>query len=131
MREANRVPEVRDFPRWKAERRAWFNADEDTIEAHWHLPGGTPLRMLAQPLPDGGLLLVFEDPSAEVPLASAREQLLRGRIATLDDMFEAPGRFSADGRTQAWNKRFTACWGCGRAFLAAHAPVVDPAQRGV
>src|SRR3546814_19041124 len=54
MREANRVPEVRDFPRWKAERRAWFNADEDTIEEHWHLPGGTHLRMLAPPLPDGG-----------------------------------------------------------------------------
>src|SRR3546814_6558368 len=52
MREANRVPEVRDFPRWKAERRAWFNADEDTIEEHWHLPGGTHLRMLAQPLPE-------------------------------------------------------------------------------
>src|SRR3546814_7175189 len=71
MREANRVPEVRDIPRWKAERRAWFNADEDTIEEHWHLPGGTHLRMLAQPLPDGGLLLVFEDRTEEVQLASA------------------------------------------------------------
>ena len=26
MREANRLPEVRDFPGWKAERRDWFTA---------------------------------------------------------------------------------------------------------
>src|SRR3546814_11304846 len=78
MREANRVPEVRDFPRWKAERRAWFNADEDTIEEHWHLQGGPHLRMPAHPLPDGGLLLVFEDRPGGVTLASAAQPQLRG-----------------------------------------------------
>ncbi|HVI98575.1 MAG TPA: PAS-domain containing protein [Sphingomonas sp.] len=124
MREANRVPEVRDFPNWKDERRAWFNADTDAIEENWHLPGGTHLRVLAQPLPDGGLLLVFEDRTEEVQLASARDTLLRVRTATFDNLFEALGVFAADGRLQLWNNRFREVWGFDHAFLAGH-PRVD------
>jgi signal transduction histidine kinase len=124
MRETGRVPEVRDFPNWKADRRAWFNAGEDAIEEHWHLPGGTHLRVLAQPLPDGGLLLVFEDRTEEVQLASARDTLLRVRTATFDNLFEALGVFAADGRLQLWNNRFREVWGFEHDFLADH-PRVD------
>ncbi|MDB5704628.1 MAG: histidine kinase, partial [Sphingomonas bacterium] len=77
MREANRLPEVRDFPGWKAERRDWFLAAGGAIEEQWHLPGGVHLRVVAQPLPDGGLLLIFEDRTEQVQLASARDTLLR------------------------------------------------------
>jgi PAS domain-containing protein len=124
MREAGRVPEVRDFPNWKADRRGWFNAGEDAIEEHWHLPGGTHLRVLAQPLPDGGLLLVFEDRTEEVQLASARDTLLRVRTATFDNLFEALGVFAADGRLQLWNNRFREIWRFEHDFLAGH-PRVD------
>ncbi len=124
MRETGRVPEARDFPSWKAERRAWFNAGEDAIEESWHLPGGTHLRLLAQPLPDGGLLLVFEDRTEEVQLASARDTLLRVRTATFDNLFEALGVFAADGRLQLWNNRFREVWGFEHDFLASH-PRVD------
>src|SRR3546814_10090089 len=48
--------------------------------------------------PDGGLLLVFEDRTEEVQLASARDTLLRVRTATFDNLFEALGVFAADGR---------------------------------
>ena len=129
MREAGRVPEVRDFPSWKAERRAWFNAGEEAIEEDWHLPGGTHLRVLAQPLPDGGLLLVFEDRTEEVQLASARDTLLRVRTATFDNLFEALGVFAADGRLQLWNNRFRAVWGFDHDFLSAHPRVDALAQK--
>ncbi len=124
MREANRLPEVRDFPGWKAERRDWFFATGGAIEENWHLPGGVHLRVVAQPLPDGGLLLIFEDRTEQVQLASARDTLLRVRTATFDNLFEALGVFAADGRLQIWNNKFRALWGFDEEFLATH-PRVD------
>ena len=124
MREANRLPEVRDFPGWKAERRDWFVGAEGAAEENWHLPGGTHLHVVAQPLPDGGLLLIFEDRTEQVQLASARDTLLRVRTATFDNLFEALGVFAADGRLQLWNNRFRALWGVEEEFLSAH-PRVD------
>ncbi len=124
MREANRLPEVRDFPGWKAERRNWFVAADVASEENWHLPGGTHLHVVAQPLPDGGLLLIFEDRTEQVQLASARDTLLRVRTATFDNLFEALGVFAADGRLQLWNNRFRALWGVDEEFLASH-PRVD------
>jgi signal transduction histidine kinase len=124
MREANRVPEVRDFPGWKAERRDWFLAAGGAIEENWSIPGGVHLRVVAQPLPDGGLLLIFEDRTEQVQLASARDTLLRVRTATFDNLYEAIGVFAADGRLQIWNKKFRALWDFEEAFLATH-PRVD------
>ncbi|WP_093332667.1 PAS domain-containing sensor histidine kinase [Sphingomonas rubra] len=124
MREAGRLPEVRDFPGWKAERREWFVATDSATEENWHLPGGTHLHVVAQPLPDGGLLLIFEDRTEQVQLASARDTLLRVRTATFDNLFEALGVFAADGRLQLWNNRFRALWGVDEQFLSSH-PRVD------
>ena len=124
MREANRLPEVRDFPAWKAERRDWFVAPDGAIEEVWHLPGGTHLRVVAQTLPDGGLLLIFEDRTEQVQIASARDTLLRVRTATFDNLFEALGVFAADGRLQLWNNKLRAIWGFEEEFLSGH-PRVD------
>lgn len=124
MREVNRLPEVRDFPSWKAERRDWFTRTDAATEETWHLPGGVHIRVLAQLLPDGGLLLIFEDRTEEVQLASARDTLLRVRTATFDNLFEALGVFAADGRLQLWNNRFRALWEFEEDFLSSH-PRVD------
>ena len=123
MREVGRLPEVRDFPAWRAERRAWFTADGVTEES-WLLPGGTHLRVVAQPVPDGGLLLVFEDRTEQLQLASARDTLLRVRAATFDNLFEGVAVFAADGRLNLWNNRFRDIWGFDEVLLATH-PRVD------
>lgn len=124
MREAKRLPEVRDFPGWKAERRDWFLAAGGGQEEEWHLPGCAHLRVVAQPLPDGGLLLIFEDRTEQVQLASARDTLLRVRTATFENLYEALGVFAADGRLQLWNNKFRLVWGFEEEFLATH-PRVD------
>ncbi|MGI4731677.1 MAG: PAS-domain containing protein [Janthinobacterium lividum] len=124
MREANRLPEMRDFPTWREERGDWFSATGGGHEENWHLPGGVHLHLVAQPLPDGGLLLVFEDRTEQVQLAGARDTLLRVRTATFDNLFEALGVFAADGRLQLWNNRFRSLWGVEEEFLSAH-PRVD------
>jgi signal transduction histidine kinase len=124
MREAGRVPEVRDFQAWKRERRGWFSSTSGPSEESWLLPGGMHLRVVAQPLPDGGLLLIFEDRTEQAQLASARDPLLRVRTATFDNLFEALGVFEADGRLHLWNNRFRETWGFEETFLATH-PRVD------
>jgi len=123
MRDNGRLPEVRDFPEWRAERQAWFVADE-AREEPWLLPDGTHLRVVAQPLPDGGLLLIFEDTSEQLQLAATRDTLLRTRTATFDKLFESLAVFAPDGRLQLWNRRFAADWGLDDAFLDEH-PKVD------
>jgi signal transduction histidine kinase len=124
MRDNHQLPEVRDFPEWKADRRDWFLGLAQAIEEAWLLPGGAHLRVVAQPLPDGGLLLIFEDRTEQVQLASARDTLLRVRTATFDNLFEAIGVFAGDGRMYLWNTRFRDTWGLDEDQLASH-PRVD------
>jgi signal transduction histidine kinase len=124
MREKGRLPEVRDFPAWKAERRSWFTSPEEAIEEDWILSNGDHLRILGQPLPDGGLRLIFEDRTEQVRLASARDTLLRVRAATFDNLFEVISVFASDGRLYLWNRRFSELWDLDEAWLAEH-PRVD------
>ena len=124
MRDRNRLPEARDFPAWKAERRGWFSSPEEVLEEDWILPNGDHLRVVAQPLPDGGLRLFLEDRTEQVRLASARDTLLRVRAATFDNLFEAVGVFASDGRLYLWNRRFSQVWDLDENWLGEH-PRVD------
>lgn len=119
MRENGKVPEVRDFPAWRREREDWFRTS-DPNEENWLLPDGTHLRVLAQPIPDGGLLMIFEDRTEQAQLASARDILLRVRNATFDNLFEAIAVFSADGRLSIWNRLFAETWGLNDDLLLEH-----------
>lgn len=119
MRENNKMPEVRDFPLWRSERENWF-LSAAPVEENWLLPDGTHLRLLAQPTPDGGLILIFEDRTEEAQLASARDTLLRVRTATFDNLFEAIAVFASDGKLSIWNRRFGEIWGVEEEVLAKH-----------
>ncbi len=119
MRDAGRTPEVRDFPSWRAERRGWF-AVAEMQEESWLLRDGTHLRTVAQPTPDGGLLLIFEDRTEQIQLASARDTLLRVRTATFDNLYEAVAVFSPDGRLHLWNQRFRRLWDLSEEYLVGH-----------
>jgi signal transduction histidine kinase len=124
MRDSHRLPETRDFPVWKSERRAWFSSPEEVIEEEWMLPNGDHLRVVAQPLPDGGLRLFLEDRTEQLRLASARDTLLRVRAATFDNLFEAISVFASDGRLYLWNRRFIEDWELDEGWLTEH-PRVD------
>jgi signal transduction histidine kinase len=124
MRDNQRLPETRDFPAWKEERRAWFTTADEVAEEEWMLPNGDHLRVVAQPLPDGGLRLFLEDRTEQLRLASARDTLLRVRAATFDNLFEAISVFASDGRLYLWNRRFLEDWELDEEWLATH-PRVD------
>ena len=109
MRENGKLPEVPDFPAWRKTREEWFRTADPT-EENWLLPDGTHLRVLAQPIPDGGLLMIFKDRTEQAQLARARDILLRVRTATFDNLFEAIAVFAADGRLSIWNRIFAETW---------------------
>ncbi len=119
MRENGKMPDARDFPEWKSERENWFHMAAP-VEENWLLPDGTHLRLVAQPTPDGGLLLIFEDRTEQAQLASARDTLLRVRTATFDNLFETVSVFSGDGKLRIWNRRFAELWQLEEELLAKH-----------
>ena len=127
-RDAARVPEARDFPAWRRERAQWFAASE-ACEEPWVLGDGTHLRVVAQPTPDGGLLLIAEDRTEQLRLSATRDTLLRTRTATFDSLFESIAVFAPDGKMQLWNRRFAADWGLDSAFLDTHPHIEELLER--
>ncbi|PKP87043.1 MAG: histidine kinase [Alphaproteobacteria bacterium HGW-Alphaproteobacteria-17] len=128
-REGGRTPEVRDYPEWRQAHVDWF-AQAGASEEDWLLRDGTHLHVVAQPTPDGGLLLIAEDRTEQVQLAGARDTLLRVRTATFDNLFEAVAVFAPDGRLHLWNQRFRRLWSVDEGTLAAH-PRVDALMGGL
>jgi signal transduction histidine kinase len=118
-RDAGRLPETRDFPAWRRELGGWFTSGTASEDA-WTLSDGTHLRIVAQPLPDGGLVLVAEDRTEQLALAAGRDTLLRTRTATFDSLFESLAVFAPDGRMQLWNRRFPELWGLRDEWLDEH-----------
>jgi signal transduction histidine kinase len=118
-REKGRTPEVRDFPEWRREHKQWFEAAE-ALEEAWPLAGGTHLRVVAQPMPDGGLVLIAEDRTEQLAISAMRDTLLRTRTATLDSLFEAIAVFAPDGSLQIWNRSFAGMWGLDPDSLDSH-----------
>jgi signal transduction histidine kinase len=110
MRDARKLPEPRDFPSWKAERREWFTAGLFGIEEDWELPDRRHLRVLAQPLPDGGLLVIFEDRTRQIMLESDRERMVQVQNTTFDNLAEGIAVFASNRRLKLWNDRFRTLW---------------------
>ena len=118
-RENGRIPEVRDFPAWRNELAEWFQRDEPHEEA-WSLSDSTHLRIVAQPLPDGGLVMIAEDRTEQLALSATRDTLLRTRTATFDSLFEALAVFAPDGHLELWNRGFPGAWGIDAEVLDGH-----------
>jgi signal transduction histidine kinase len=118
-RENGRIPEVRDFPAWREERARWFTLSEP-VEEHWPLPESVHLRVVAQPMPDGGLVMVAEDRTEQLALSAGRDTLLRTRAATFDNLYEALAIFAPGGHLELWNRGFPYAWGIEPELLEAN-----------
>lgn len=127
-RDAGRLPEMRDFPAWRRELGGWFTAGAPSENA-WTLPDGTHLRVVAQPMPDGGLVMIAEDRSEQLALSAVRDTLLRTRTATFDSLFESLAVFAPDGRMQLWNRRFPEIWGLPAEWLDEHPRIEELLER--
>ena len=75
------------------------------------MPDGRSLRVVRQPHPLGGLLLLFSDITGELKLKAQYNGLIQVQQATLDKLSDAVAVFGSDGRLRLHNEAFAALWG--------------------
>ncbi len=91
LRQRRRLPETADYARWKADELSWYEALSPSPDDLWTLPDGRTLRVVRQPHPLGGLLLLFSDMTGELRLKAQYNALIQVQQATLDKLNDAVG----------------------------------------
>lgn len=124
LRAERRLPEQRDFAKWKRARAELYMRAIEPIEETWHLPDATTLRVVVQPHPFGGLLQMFEDVTSLITLEANYNSLIHVQRSTLDHLDEGVALFGTDGRLKLYNPAFLSIWRLDEASLAG-APHAD------
>jgi signal transduction histidine kinase len=110
LRQRRRLPETADYGKWKAgelDRYEQLAAGPDDM---WSLPDGRTLKVVRQPHPMGGLLLLFSDITDELKLKTQYNALIQVQQATLDKLSDAVTVFGSDGRLRLHNESFARFW---------------------
>lgn len=111
LRTNRRLPEQADFPEWKKRTLSQYTELIDAAEEMWHLPDGRTLRVLTQPHPLGGLLLLFDDVTDRLALERSYNTLIAVQRETLENLHEAVVVVGSDGRVKLSNRNFTSLFG--------------------
>ena len=118
LRQRRRLPETVDYSRFKAEELARYEQVQDSAEAIWRLPGERTLRVVGQPHPLGGLIMVFSDITPELRLKTQFNHLIEVQRATLDKLTDAVAVFGADAQLKLHNEAFQRFWNLTAGQLA-------------
>ena len=110
LRQRGRLPETADYLRWKADELSRYEALGAAPDDLWTLPDGRTLRVVRQPHPLGGLLLLFSDITGELRLKAQYNALIQVQQATLDRLNDAVAVFGSDGRLRLHNEAFERFW---------------------
>ncbi|GAD60264.1 LOW QUALITY PROTEIN: histidine kinase [Brevundimonas abyssalis TAR-001] len=111
LRQRRQLPERDDYPAWKAHELEFYGATEAAPDDSWSLPDGRTLRVVRQPHPLGGVLLLFSDITGELDLRSRYNAQIQVQRATLDKLNDAVAVFGSDGRLRLHNEAFETFWG--------------------
>ncbi|MFN3573540.1 MAG: ATP-binding protein [Phenylobacterium sp.] len=110
LRQRRRLPETADYGRWKAAELGRYEALDASPDDLWSLPDGRTLRVVRQPHPMGGVLLLFSDITDELKLKAQYNALIQVQQATLDKLNDAVAVFGSDGRLRLHNEAFERFW---------------------
>ncbi len=110
LRLRRRLPETVDYALFKAAELARYEQLAPSDQQIWHLPGERTLRVMSQPHPMGGLLMIFSDITPELRLKTQFNQLIQVQQATLDKLTDAVAVFGSDGRRKLHNEAFQRFW---------------------
>jgi len=111
LRQRRRLPDMVDYAAWKARELSHYEALEAAPDALWSLPDGRTLRVVRQPDPLGGLLVLYSDITDELKLRAQYNSLVQVQQATLDKLNDAVAVFGSDGRLRLHNEAFERFWG--------------------
>jgi hypothetical protein len=118
LRQRRRLPETMDYTRFKADELARYEELAPSPEAIWRLPDERTLRVVGQPHPMGGILMLFSDITPELRLKTQFNHLIQVQQATLDKLTDAVAVFGADGRLKLHNEAFEQFWSVTSGQLA-------------
>lgn len=110
LRQKRKLPESSDFSKWKAQELEFYGLSEAAPDEMWSLPNGRSLRVVRQPHPLGGLLILFSDKTGELKLKAQFNSLIQVQRATLDQLNDAVSVFGSDGRLRLRNAAFDRFW---------------------
>lgn len=110
LRQRRRLPETADYTKWKAAELDRYEQLESTPDDLWSLPDGRTLRVVRQPHPMGGVVLLFSDITGELKLKAQYNALIQVQQATLDKLNDAVAVFGSDGRLRLHNEAFERFW---------------------
>ena len=110
LRQKRQLPEVMDYAGWKAGELEFYGASAAAPDDSWSLPDGRTLRVVRQPHPLGGILLLFSDITDELKLRSRFNAQIQVQTATLDKLNDAVAVFGSDGRLRLHNEAFETFW---------------------
>lgn len=110
LRQRRRLPETIDYASWKAAELARYEDLGPQADDLWHLPDGRTLKVVRQPHPLGGMLLIYSDITGELKLRAQYNALIQVQQATLDKLNDAVAVFGSDGRLRLHNEAFETFW---------------------
>jgi signal transduction histidine kinase len=110
LRQRRRLPETADYGRWKAAELDRYEALGAAPDDLWSLPDGRTLRVVRQPHPLGGILLLFSDITGELKMKAQYNALIQVQQATLDKLTDAVAVFGSDGRLRLHNESYASFW---------------------
>ncbi|MGH6967103.1 MAG: PAS-domain containing protein [Phenylobacterium sp.] len=110
LRQRRRLPETVDYAKWKAAELDRYEQLAAGPDEMWSLPAGRTLKVVRQPHPMGGLLLLFSDITDELNLTTQYNALIQVQQATLDKLSDAVTVFGSDGRLRLHNEAFGKFW---------------------
>ena len=110
LRDKRRIPEVVNFPEFKARIGSFFTELIDPHEEVMHLPDETILRMVVTPHPLGGLLFTWEDVTDKISLERRLKTEIDVKAATVDRLYDGVAVFGSDGRLKLNNPVYQRLW---------------------
>lgn len=110
MRVLRRLPEQADFKAWKENILGQYTGLMEPVEDIWHIPDGSTYRVVTQPHPLGGILLLMEDMTDTLALQRSVSTLTAVQSQTLENLHEAVAVFGADGNLRLCNQGFIDLW---------------------
>ncbi|MGA0605722.1 ATP-binding protein [Phenylobacterium sp. VNQ135] len=119
LRQRRRLPETADYGKWKAAELDRYEKLGEEPDDMWSLPDGRTLRVVRQPHPMGGMLVLFADITGELKLKTQYNAQIQIQQATLDKLSDAVAVFGSDGRLRLHNESFERFWGIGHEKLEA------------
>jgi signal transduction histidine kinase len=125
LRERRRLPEMVDFPAYKAERDRWFTRLIEPFEELLHLPDQTTYRFVVSPHPLGGLIFAIEDVTDRLALESSYNTLIEVQRETLNNLHEGVAVFGGDGRLKLYNSGMMRIWNLSEELLESGPHISD------